>query len=235
MVAALGAGVAVLGALHVVLHLNHDWFDALPAGIGRWLDMNSESSLATWYNVSLLVLVAAAAALASAAQSDRRDRWAWGTLAVLVGLLSVDEKIQVHERLPALIGMRTGSLSTHEWLVPGGVLAGLGVIALVLLMRHLDRRVRRGMLLALMVYATGALVVEGLTGLAVRTLPIEHPIRVGVPVWELIEESLEMFGCIIAFAVVLSHLERSAVLVLASVGLTGVPTTPDTPLPGPRS
>lgn len=122
--------------------------------------------------------------------------------------------MQVHEHLPDIVGLTRGEWVTHEWLIPGVVLAGTGLALLTILVRVLDVRVRRGLLLAVLVFAGGAVVVEGLGGLAIRTLPLEHPIRVAFPLWELLEEGMEMLGCIIALSVIIAHLRREGVLVL---------------------
>lgn len=126
----------------------------------------------------------------------------------------IDEKVQVHEQLPELFGMSRGEGITHEWLIPGVIIAGLGVAVLTHFVRALDRRVRWGLFLALLVYAAGAVVVEGLSGIAVRELAPEHPLRTAMPLWEAIEESLEMLGCIVALSVILEHLQRRGVLVV---------------------
>jgi len=208
----LCAGVAVLAVLHVVLHLAHDWFDALPANTGRWFDLNSESSIGTWFNMGLLLLVAAAAALAAVSATAPSARRAWGALAAAVALLSLDEQISVHERLPELVGLERDTLATHEWLIPGVALGLLGLGVLWVLGRALPSPVRRGLIVALIVYVTGAVVLEGLTGFAIRGLPLEHPVRAAVPVWELVEECLEMLGCILALMTVVSHLHRAGAI-----------------------
>lgn len=42
----LTAGVGALCLMHLVRHRYSDWFDTMPVSVGRWLDMNSESSVA---------------------------------------------------------------------------------------------------------------------------------------------------------------------------------------------
>lgn len=205
----LGFFVVLLGIAHLGLHLDQQRLeDRFGKDSTRWLDMNAEASVATWFNVGLLQLVAGLAVVAAVAASTRRDRVAWASLATAVALLSLDEKISVHETLPALLGMDTGSLVTHEWLLPGVGLALVALAVLTVLLRPLPRQVRLGLLVALVVYGSGAVGVELVSGMAVRGLEIDHPVRVLMPVWEWIEESLEMVGCIIAMASVLTHLAR---------------------------
>lgn len=204
--------IGFLGVLHLALHYQEDAFEArFGRHYGRWLDMNAESSVATWFSVGLLQLVAALAVVAAAAVATRREQVAWGSLAVAVFLLSLDEKISIHEALPDLLGMTRGEMITHEWLVPGVAIALIALIALCFLLRPLPRPVIFGLLIAMAVFGAGAVGVELLSGIGVRSLDAGHPIRELMPVWEWIEESLEMLGCVLAFATILRHLERAGV------------------------
>jgi hypothetical protein len=204
--------ILALGALHFGLHINEPAVEArFGRHLPRWLDMNTETSIATWFNVGLLQLVAALAVVAAIAAATRRERVAWASLAVAVTLLSVDEKISIHESLPELLGMSQGDMATHEWLIPGVAIALIALLALTFLLRPLPRPVILGLLLAMTVYGAGAVGMETLSGMAVRSLEIGHPIRDLATVWEWIEETLEMLGCVLAFATILRHLERVGV------------------------
>lgn len=201
-------GVALLGVGHLVLHLVEvPLTGALGVELTRWLDINSETSVATWFTIGLLQLAAMVMAVAAAA-SHGRQRAGWVALSVALLLLSLDEKILIHERLPVLLGMEQGSLPTHEWLLPGVLIALTALTVLLVLVRPLPRPVRGGLLLALLVYGSGAVGMELLSGLAVRQLDDGHLVRQLMPVWEWIEESLEMVGAVLAVATVLQHLER---------------------------
>lgn len=164
-----------------------------------------------WLVLAVGILGAALAALAmmvAAAASRTRERSGWLCLSVALLLLSLDEKVLIHERLPVLLGMEHGSLPTHEWLLPGILVALAALSALLVLVRPLPPQVRTGLLLALVVDGSGAVGMELLSGLGVRQLDSEHLVRHLMPVWEWIEESLEMLGCILAVGTVLEHLER---------------------------
>lgn len=204
--------VVLVGIGHLGLHLDQK---ALEARFGlrqtQWLDMNAEHSVATWFNVGLLQLVAGLAVVAAVASARPRERWAWGSLAVAVALLSLDEKISIHESLPDLLGMAKGSLVTHEWLVPGVAIALVALVPLSVLLRPLPRQVILGLVVALLLYGGGAVGVELVSGLAVRALEIDHPVRQLMPVWEWVEESLEMLGCVAAMAAIVTHLQRVGV------------------------
>ncbi|WP_131104328.1 hypothetical protein [Ornithinimicrobium sufpigmenti] len=206
----------VIGIGHLFLHVDQKAIeDRFGLHYTRWLDMNAEQSVATWFNVGLLQLAAALAVLGAIAVATRRQRIAWSALATAIFLLSLDEKISIHEALPSLLGMDQGDLVTHEWLIPGVAVALTALLVLVPLLRPLPRPLVVGLLLAMVVYGSGAVGVELVSGAAVRTLDIEHPLRQLMPVWEWVEESLEMLGCILAITALLRHLERMRVVDVA--------------------
>lgn len=206
----------VVGIGHLFLHVDQKSLeDRFGLHYTRWLDMNAEQSVATWFNVGLLQLAAGLAVLGAIAVATRRERIAWSALAVAIFLLSLDEKISIHEALPSLLGMGQGDLVTHEWLIPGVAIALAALAALVPLLRPMPRPLVLGLLSAMVVYGAGAVGVELLSGIAIRTLEIEHPLRQLMPVWEWIEESLEMLGCILAISALLQHLERIGVVDVA--------------------
>lgn len=206
----------VVGIAHLFLHVDQKSLeDRFGLHYTRWLDMNAEQSVATWFNVGLLQLAAGLAVLGAIAVATRRERVAWSALAIAIFLLSLDEKISIHEALPTLLGMGQGDLVTHEWLIPGVAIALAALAALVPLLRPMPRPLLLGLLGAMVVYGAGAVGVELLSGIAIRTLEIEHPVRQLMPVWEWIEESLEMLGCILAISALLQHLERIGVVDVA--------------------
>lgn len=206
----------LVGIAHLLLHLDQRGLeDRFGQRHTRWLDMNAEQSVATWFNVGLLQLAAGLAVVGAVAVATRRERVAWSALAAAVLLLSLDEKISLHEALPELLGMDQGALVTHEWLVPGVAVALVALAALVPLLRPLPRPLVLGLLVALVVYGAGAVGVELLSGVAVRTLELGHPLRELMPVWEWLEESLEMVGCVLAVCALLRHLERVGVVDVA--------------------
>lgn len=174
----------LVGIGHLFLHVDQKALeDRFGVHYTRWLDMNAEQSIATWFNVGLLQLAAGVAVLGAVAVATRRERIAWSALATAIFLLSLDEKISIHEALPQLLGMSQGDLVTHEWLIPGVAIALVALAALIPLLRPLPRPLVLGLLVAMVVYGSGAVGVELLSGIAVRTLEIDHPLRELMPVW----------------------------------------------------
>ncbi|GGV17147.1 hypothetical protein GCM10010182_42760 [Actinomadura cremea] len=145
----------------------HEYVDPVPA-LRMVFNVGAESNLAAWWNSTLLLAVAGMAVLAAmlTGPSARPGRPTWLALAAATAWLSIDESVQVHERL-AGVGKEWAdglgvSVPTYAWVLPGAAMALAGTVAAVLRARRLPRDQRAGLLGALAVYISGALVVEGL-------------------------------------------------------------------------
>ncbi|MBE1531848.1 hypothetical protein [Actinomadura algeriensis] len=197
---AAGATVLLLAA-DFGLRAYHEYVEPIPA-LRRLFNIGSESNLATWWNSALLLAVAATALLAAllTGPSARPGRASWLALAAVATWLSIDETVQVHERLAGIgegwaDGLGT-SLPTFAWVLPGAVMALAGVLAAVLWARGLPRDQRLGLLGALAVYITGALVVEAINGWVNRQ-GLKEVYALGTT----LEEGMEMGACLLALAV----------------------------------
>ncbi|MFC8127478.1 hypothetical protein [Streptomyces sp. NPDC057302] len=196
---AAGATVALLVADLATRAYNH--YDPIP-GIRRLVNVDVEANLATWWNSTLLLAVAGMALTAAllSTHGARPGRVSWLGLAAATALLSADETISWHERLGE-VGRSWkqwagGSLPTHAWVLPGAVLAAAGTVCAVLWARKLPRDLRNGLLGALAVYLGGALLVEAFNGWA-HANGHSTVLMLGT----IVEEGLEMGGCIVALAV----------------------------------
>ncbi|MFF3641736.1 hypothetical protein [Streptomyces sp. NPDC002564] len=177
---------------------NH--YDPIPS-VRRLVNVDVEANLATWWNSALLLAVAGVALIAAllSGRGSRPGRLSWLGLVGAAGLLSVDETISLHERL-GQVGKSWkqwagGSLPTHAWVLPGALLAGAGTVCAVLWARRLPRDLRRGLLGALAVYLSGALLAEAFNGWAHA-----HGHSTVLMLGTIVEEGLEMSGCLVALA-----------------------------------
>jgi len=131
-----------------------------------YFDVAREQNLPTWFNVSVLLLAAAAAGLAAALAKAAHNPAAlpWVGLAIICAGLSLDDMTSLHERLHPL-GARIGGgsgLTYAAWLVPGLAFAALVVVAVALLVRRVRRRARLLLLLGLGCMLIGAFGLESL-------------------------------------------------------------------------
>ncbi|WP_030775694.1 hypothetical protein [Streptomyces sp. NRRL S-920] len=195
---AAGGTAFILAADLATRAYNH--YDSIPA-VRRLVNVDVEANLATWWNSTLLLAVAGmalTAALLSGA-GVRPGRLSWLGLAAATALLSIDETVSLHERLGE-VGRSWkewagGSLPTHAWVLPGAALAVAGTVCAVLWARKLPRDLRYGLLAALAVYLGGALLTEAFNGWA-----LENGHSTVLMLGTLVEEGLEMSGCLVALA-----------------------------------
>ncbi|MGH2674490.1 MAG: hypothetical protein ACRDH1_03625 [Actinomycetota bacterium] len=182
--------------------------------IGPLFNVNAEQNLPALFS-SMMFLVAAllAGAVAHARRRlDRPDRGYWVTSTVLFVVLAVDEFGSLHEK--AAPGLRDlldigGGPQWSVW-----VLVAVPALALLLLfflpfLRRLPRGIRRGFVLAALLFLGGAIVVELLgdwyaAGFGRSTLGFE---LIGT-----VEETLEMGGLAVLVY---------ALLVYVPLGLSG--------------
>lgn len=203
-----GGATAVLLIADLAVRGYHAYVHPVPA-LRMVLNVGAEGNLASWWNSTLLLTVAATALLGgmlatSGARPGRPSRPSWLALAFAAAWLSLDETVQLHERLTAVGKAWTGAFAltvpTYAWVLPGSVLAAAGVGLAVLWGRGLPRDLRIGMFGALAVYLTGALVVEACNGWA-REIRADLLYALGTT----LEEGMEMGACLIALGVLARH------------------------------
>ena len=193
-----GALVAVLGLLSELGHqLAADpvWEDLVDL-----FSLSYEANLPTWYSSALLLACAAGLAhLARAAGADRL-RWNWAALAALFLYFSIDEAVQLHERLNALYDLP--GLLYFGWVIPAAAFtAGVG-LAFLPFLRALPAATRRSFLVAGAVYVSGALLMELPLGLYTSA---HGDAGLGYALIDFVEESLEITGATLFLLAVLRH------------------------------
>jgi MFS family permease len=167
--------------------------------VKEWLDIGGESNLPTWWNATLLVLVALAALVAACFADRSSERRAWWIVGLAAAYLSVDEATQLHERLAAL-GERSGlDLPTYAWLVPGVIVAAIGATVLVVAGRALPPTTGARLGLALALFAFASLGLEALGGW-LRDRTDDSP---WFTLAIIVEEGVEMLACILAVGAII--------------------------------
>lgn len=206
----LVVAAALLALTNVTTVVVHRRVRPLPDELMRVSSLNMETSVGTWFTLVLLAVAGALALLAAWAAGPGAERRGWAAAAGLLLLLSLDDKIQLHERLPEYFGVERGSLATHDWLLPGVILLLIALIAVTVLARGLPRQAQWGLLLATVVFFAGAVGVEGVSGFVNRSAETETSLlRKTVFALMILEETLEMLGASISVSTVLGHLSRA--------------------------
>ena len=167
-----------------------------------FFDVGREINLPTWFSAGLWITAGILAGYF--ARRASRHRRAWAVFCVVCMVFSIDETLELHERLDT-IGNELGRYLSLQlgftWVIPGVLIAGLIVLSLLKMVLALPRSPRAGLLAAGIIFVAGGVGVETLSGLFVAggTLPWQFFLLT------LVEETLEMTGIALGVAA-LAHL-----------------------------
>ena len=214
----LVAAVCILLVLHVAVMVAKFGFghDHL-MGMTRVFDMNEESNIPTWYSAVALLLCSASLALVATVKRRMRDRFAvhWGTLALILAYMSLDEVARLHERwgewLEAPFGWArrvevAGGIFRNLWVVPAAIAVAIVGLAYLRFLWSLPVRTRVQFILA------GALFVGASVGMEMVGA---HYSSIGSRQWAgfavlvTIEETLEMCSIVFFLHAVLEYIAES--------------------------
>lgn len=170
-------------------------------------DVGREYNVATWYASMLWALVGLLAAVFFA--HARRYRLSWLLFAAVAFVASVDEYLELHERLDVIGNAIMPYLPFtvgFSWVLVGAPLALIVSLLLLRLVLSLPRRVRWGIVVGGLLFAAGAIGVETVSGRHIQQNAwIPDLTYIGLT---LVEEFLEMAGIALAAASLISLIER---------------------------
>lgn len=156
-------------------------------------NLDGEMNVPTWYSSALFALCGFLSLRAAAGESEagRRRRWrllGWSFLAC-----SVDEVAACHEMLvgPARELLHARGLLHFAWVVPAFLLLCVLAAYLAPLFLRLSPRLRRGFILAALVFLAGSLGLEMIGGAYVEAHGPDH---FAYSLIAHLEELLELFG-----------------------------------------
>jgi hypothetical protein len=180
------------------------------------LNVRHESSIATWYSSSSLLLCAILTlAIAFSREPDGGSNVVlWGTLSLTFLYLSVDEAAKIHETVGAYLGRSVlhalgfsppSILFSRAWVIYGAFLAVVVGLVGLKLIKGLPVRTRRLLL------GAGALYVGGAIGMELVWVLYEYLYgRANVPLiligMTTIEELLEMLSVVVVIYALTSYL-----------------------------
>jgi len=176
-------------------------------GLVSLFNLDAEHNVPSYFSTCLLLLNAVLfLAVWRAARAGGRHA-VWLLLALVFLFLSLDEDVALHERLsiPVRTLFNTSGLLYFAWVIPYlALVAVLAAITLPILMRQ-NREIRFGFSLATVLYLTGSVGFEMLSGWYIEGRP-DLDFTYGV--LALFEETLEMAGLIVLTHTLLSLLGR---------------------------
>ncbi len=183
-------------------------------GLFKFLHLDVENNLPTFFATLLLLL--AAGLLATIARLERRRRavgaWNWTVLAVGFLVMSADEAISLHERLNEPIRrLLSGTGGRHGWLYFAWTIPGLAVVTAVglVFLRFLFRlpgRISRAFVLGGTLYVSGIIGMELICG---RYAELNGVFNLTYSLLATVEESLEMAGVIVFVRALIGYLAET--------------------------
>jgi len=179
------------------------------SAVFRLVFVGFENNLPTWY--SSLSLACCAVLLALVARATRRAGAPfvrhWQGLAIIFGVLSLDEVAVLHERAGGwAVGLADGTgLFLFPWTATGLVLVAGFALTYARFALALPRGIRWKCVVAAGLFVGGALVTEMIEGVVVRAYGVE---AAGYDLLSHVEELLEMLGVVVFLNALLSQLAR---------------------------
>ncbi|MCC7446680.1 MAG: hypothetical protein IT324_04650 [Anaerolineae bacterium] len=173
----------------------------------RRFDVRGESNTPSWYSGAILLLSAGILALIASDKNAKRDsqRWHWVVLAVLFVLFSLDEIASWHEGVSHVLDrLNPSGLFKIAWVIPAlifVIVVGLWYLPFIL---SLPAKIRRWIVLAAVLYITGALALEMIEG---RLLEVYAVSSFTVITVNHLEDFLEMMGVVVFIFALLSYIK----------------------------
>lgn len=168
--------------------------------------LGAEYNLPTWYaSVSLLTCAGLLALTAAVLGRSHRYYRHWWALAVVFVALSIDEYVSVHEALGGYLHnwFDLGGIFNYSWPILGIVFIGCLSVAYFRFFLDLPPRFRNLLIVAAVIYVSGAMGMEVLEGYYAYLYGPEH---LAFEVMIYIEEVMEMAGVAIFIVALYWHL-----------------------------
>jgi hypothetical protein len=179
--------------------------------LAHLFSLNAEQNPPSLFSAAALLLTAAVCGLC-ARRSEKKENSFWVLMAFVFAYLAIDEAIAIHELLipRARIFFHASGAFANAWVIPYGIALIVFVSFIFGPLMRLPAPTRNGLVLAGIVFVTGAL------GFEMIEAGVRNP---GFPPWltqsilsaifMLCEETLEMLGIALALRACLRHLTRS--------------------------
>jgi hypothetical protein len=201
--------------------------------IPKLLDLDSESSISTWFSSSTLLFCAVLLTVIAShhGQEDTRYGRRWKILAVIFLFMSLDEATSLHGLMSRLLSdLDVGGLLYYAWVIPGAALVLVFAIAYLRFFLDLPSKSRRLFVIAGVLYIGGALGMEMISGYQADVFGRATPIYV---VMTTVEETSEMLGASIFAYALMSYLASlKGSVEPENKGIDPAGTSPITALPG---
>ena len=198
--------IAVLVVVHIVFQIVNYLITPTPWLYREIFHLDEEDSFPTWYS-SVALLGASLLIFAAAARKRfEHDRWRHHWLALALGflLLSMDEVVGLHETL--------NTETSFSWTLVGAPVSLAIFVIFLPFIRSLPDPFRSRLLIAGMIFLTGALVIE------YAQTPLSEAGKIDTLGYNLAvvpEETLEMLGIVFLIRALIDYLGHDGRLTLS--------------------
>jgi hypothetical protein len=130
-------------------------------------NLESEGNIPTFFSALLILSCSLQLFMISALQdADSKNRSLWLGLALVFLFLSFDEAVMFHEHLtrPVRAMLHTSGLFFLAWVIPYAILLGLMTVCYTPFLFRLPKHPRNLMIISAILYISGALVMEMISG-----------------------------------------------------------------------
>lgn len=194
-----------------------------------FFDVGREINVPTWFSAGLWIGVGLITGYF--ARRAARFRVSWGFFAFLAFFLSLDETLELHERLDGIgneLARYVPITLGFTWVLPGVLIAAVLCAFLLRLVVSLPRRAMIGLLASGVVFVSGSVGAETLSGMTL----INEGQAPSFFVLTLVEETLEMTGLALCVASLLHLLQHRRVEDGIAYRVAGGAAAPDRTRPG---
>lgn len=205
----LAAIACYLAFQSILARALQEWINDAPRFLDRFVrfvNINLENSLPTWYGSVLLLLAAVLVFIIARSKNNNLFRGHWYGLAIIFCILSVDEATSIHEELtlPLRDALGTSGFLHFAWVIVGAIFFGVVVLTYLRFLFHLPVRIRNLIILAAGLFVGGALVVESYSA----NLYAESGTTLLYSAIGTVEELLEMLGALLFIRAMLLYLRE---------------------------
>lgn len=178
-------------------------------GLARFLDVDGESNLPTWFSSSLLLAAAFVLMfIASLVKSDGGGYQVhWRFLAGVFVFLSIDEACCIHEAVGTKLqsAFHTSGYLLYPWVIPWCILLLITGLIYMRFLMTLPGRIRSQILLAAFIYVGGAVGVEIVEAGYSAIIGTERDLI--YTLMTTVEEIMEMLGIVVFISALCRYIE----------------------------
>lgn len=175
-------------------------------GMIQFFHLNRENNLPTFYSALAIILCSLLLYVVSLSKKSI-EKLQWQGLSAIFLFLSLDEALQIHDRLDlplrALLG--TSGVLRHAWIIPYLSLFIGGAILYRKFLFDLEKDTRKLFVISGIIFLSGAIGFEIISGLVSESIGWDNATYSFV---YTIEETLEMFGIALFAYSILRHIKK---------------------------